>query len=305
MRQKLAFILVFLFGYLPLSVARFLGYCVGKIITWMPSNSLHFVTRRNIELTNPLMSASDIKQLVNRSIVNTVQTAFEIPLIWKKSNTWLNKKITSIENEDLLRQAVAENRGVIVLCPHIGNWEVFGRKLSEFAPTTYLYQPPKLKSMEPLLLRGRKVAGARLAPTSYRGINALLKALRSGEITGILPDQQPETNRGLFVPFLGVPAYTMNLIYSLVQKTNCNVVLGYVIRERAGFKIIFKNVHSDIYSEDKLESLVALSKAVEASLEEDPAQYQWEYKRFRKQPDNFKPYKSILSDEELSRFNKS
>lgn len=262
------------------------------------------MTRRNIELTNPLKSTEEIKKLVNKSIVNTIQVAFEMPVIWKRSNTWLNRKITSIENENLLRQAVAENRGVIVLCPHIGNWEVFGRKLAEFAPTTNLYQPPKLKFMESLVLRGRESSGARLVPTSHRGMNALLKALRSGEITGILPDQQPETDRGLFVPFFGVPAYTMNLIYSLVQKTNCNVVLGYAIRERAGFKIIFKSVHPEIFSEDKLDSLVALSKAVEASLEEDPTQYQWAYKRFRKQPDDFRPYKPILSEEDLSRFNR-
>ncbi len=304
MLAKLAHIILWLLGYMPLRFARFVGACVGSIISFLPNNSVHFVTRRNTRLTNFIESENSRQKLVKDSIVNTLVTALEMPIIWQRSNKWLNKKINQIDNPEILEQAIAQKRGVIVLCPHVGNWEVFGRKLAEFAPTTNLYQPPKLSYMESLVRKGREHSGAKLVPTTQRGISAVLKALKRGEITGILPDQQPAQGSGLYVPFFGVPAYTMSLIHSLVQKTNCVVVLGYAIRNSEGFRIIFKEVPNDLYSEDKLESIVALSKTVEASLEEEPSQYQWAYKRFRKQPDGFRPYQPALNESELSRFSR-
>ena len=294
-----------MFGLLPLGFARLIARVAARFLIWFPNNSVTFVTQRNIQLTNYYGDQAKNDKLVHDSISSTMQTALEMPIIWRRSNSWLDKKITQIENPEILENAIAHERGVIVLCPHIGNWEVFGRKLPEFGPTTNLYQPPKQAYVEELVRKGRELSGASLVPTSQRGIAAILKALKQGEITGILPDQQPEKGRGLYAPFFGVPAYTMNMIYSLIQKTGCEVVLGYAIRDAAGFKIIFKQVPEHIYSEDNLESVVALSTAVENSLEEEPGQYQWAYKRFRKQPDGFKPYQQKLSDSELSRFNRS
>ena len=69
----------------------------------------------------------------------------------------------------------------------------------------------------------------------------------------------------MFVPFLGVPSYTMTLVYSLIKKTQCRVVLGYALRTNSGFKVIFKQVDTKIYSEkskgERAEGLVVETKA--------------------------------------------
>lgn len=303
MQAKFAFLLLRLLGLFPLGFVRKLGGWTAWLLLRF-KNDMVFITRRNIQLTNLCDDSESQRELTRRSVTSNMQTAFEMPVIWRRSNAWLNKKITEVKNPEILEEAVASNKGVIVLCPHVGNWEVFGRKLPEYAPTTNLYQPPKQEYLESLVRSGREKSGATLVPTSQRGIAALLKALKKGEITGILPDQQPKRGSGLYVPFCGVPAYTMTMIHSLVQKTQCKVVLGYAIRCDEGFKIIFKSVSDDLYSDDQLESLVALSRAVEASLEEDPSQYQWSYKRYKYQPDEFKPYKKKLSEQEATRFNR-
>lgn len=275
---------------IPLGIVRRLARLLARLLSRTSSSSLINVTHRNIELTQPTLDQDEAKQLALRSIESTLATAFEMPIVWSKDNSWINKKVLSVENESLVIDAVKRQKGVIALCPHIGNWEVFGRKLPEYAATTSLYQPPKIQYLEDIVRKGREMSGAKLVPTNARGLAQLVKALNRGEITGILPDQQPSEGSGLYVPFLGVPAYTMTLIHRLVQKTGCSVLLGYCIREKGGFKIIFKNVDDAIYSADKFESIAALSHAVEQSLEEDIAQYQWAYKRFRKQPDGSNPY---------------
>jgi len=296
-----SFLLKFL-GLLPLPLSRLLATIAAKLIVLRASSQLYFVTERNLRLSNFYRDEIQHKQLVNDSIISALQTGFELPIIWNRSNQWLHKKIHVIENKTLIEQAIKKQRGVIILCPHVGNWEVLGRLLPEFAPTTNLYQPPKQQYLEPIVRQGRENSGAELVPTSQRGLSKILKALKKGEITGILPDQTPDDGSGLYAPFFGVPAYTMTLIHKLATKTNAEVILGYAIRYKDGFKIIFKSTSNEIKSDDPLESVVALSKTIEASLEEDPAQYQWSYKRYKKQPDDFAFYQKALSKEDLLRF---
>lgn len=294
MKEVLAKLLLAATSTVPLGIARALARGVARILLWTGSSSALRVTRRNLSLTCPDLSETERGLLLQRSLESTFMTALEMPIIWRKDNVWINAKIHRIHNEQLVEEALASGRGVIALCPHIGNWEVFGRKLAEYGPTTSLYQPPKFSYLEEIVRRGRESSGATLVPTSARGIAQIIKALNRGEITGILPDQQPAKGSGLYVPFMGIPAYTMTLIHRLLQKTNSLALLGYCIRTKEGFEIIFKPVDEAIYSEDKFESIAALSQAVELSLEEDFAQYQWAYKRFRRQPDGSKPYRAHL-----------
>lgn len=249
------------------------------------NNDMRYVTQKNIELTQPTLSSQEQALLVKKSLSHTLMNALEMPIIWQRDNRWLDTKIHTIENASVLKTSLDMNQGVIVVCPHVGNWEVFGRYLPRHASTTNLYQPPKYTFLENLVKNGREKSGANLVPTNQRGIAQLLKALRRGEITGILPDQVPKNDSGLFVPFLGQQAFTMTLIHSLISKTGCRVVLGYALRDAKGFKVIFKEIPEAIYSSDISLSVLSLSQGIEMTLEEEFSQYQWSYKRFKKQPD--------------------
>lgn len=61
--------------------------------------------------------------------------------------------------------------------------------------------------------------------------------------------------------------------------------MGYVKRVRGGFELVFAEPDAGIYSEDAITSLTAMNRSVEACVADAPAQYQWEYKRFKKQPE--------------------
>lgn len=132
----------------------------------------------------------------------------------------------------------------------------------------------------------REKTGSKVFPTNRKGVAAMFNALRRGECAGILPDQEPELEGGVFVPFFGIEALTMTLVSKLARKTEAAVVFGYARRLPAaeGFELVFKLADPAIYSEDLAESVTALNAGVEACVREVPAQYQWEYKRFRKVP---------------------
>lgn len=275
---------------LPLSVARTIGRGIAYLLS-LTNNDIYRLSSINIALTHPQLDSDALDKITKDSVASTVVNAFEMPIVWQQDNDWIVKKTVSIEGEAHLTSALGSKKGVIIIAPHIGNWEALGRHLPVHAPTTNLYQPPKLTALENIVRSGRERSGAKLVPTNQRGVAALLKALRRGELIGVLPDQVPPKNSGVFAPFYNVPAYTMTLVYSLIQKTDCRVVLGSALRVPGGFKVIYAEAPEAIYSADQAVSLRALNLMVEMAINNDVAQYQWAYKRFKKQPEGVeKPY---------------
>src|SRR6266705_3193797 len=55
---------------------------------------------------------------------------------------------------DFRRAAVADGasrgKGLIVVTPHIGCWEIVGQSIASRMPITVMYSPPKMKLFEPL-----------------------------------------------------------------------------------------------------------------------------------------------------------
>lgn len=279
-----------LIALLPLSIARLLARAITTVLGLF-NNEISRITKLNLKMTQPQLTEAELKILTHQSVTGTLINVFEMPIIWQKDDSWVTKKILNIKNEALMTTALAENKGLIVICPHIGNWEIFGRTLPFHATTTNMYQPPKITAVENLVRRGRERSGAKLVPTNQRGIAALLKALRAGEIVGILPDQVPHANAGEFSQIYGVPVYTMTLIHSLIKKTQCKVILGYGLRAPGGFNVVYQQAPEGIYSQDTATSLRALNEMVEMAINDDMAQYQWAYKRFRAQPEGLEnPY---------------
>ncbi len=281
---KSAFIvgLVRLLGRLPLRQARRLGAALGGLAYRLNTRMVR-VTRRNLALCLTQFPADRRESLVRQSIRETGRLAPEACVVLRRRATSINTMITHIDGEALVRALVAEQKGLIVLAPHLGNWEVLGTWLPQLAPTTSLYQPPRLAGLEELVREGRQQSGSELVPTNAKGVAAIIRRLKSGGICGILPDQNPNSDAsGEFVPFFGHPAFTMTLVYKLLQKTRCNAVFAFAKRVDDGFVLVFRAPPEEIYSEDSLTSLAALNKGVERLVLEAPEQYQWEYKRFKR-----------------------
>lgn len=291
MKDRLLLMAFNLLGRLPLAVSRVLGTLMGYLL-WIGQGRSVRITRRNIALCFPELNSAQQQLLVRESLIETAKTAAEAPAIWRNSWDWLQGRVVAVEGEALMRQRLAEGRGVLVLAPHHGNWEVVAPYLASVAPLTAMYQPLKSAALDQLVLSGRSKLDITMAPTNRRGVMMLFKALQGGTIVGILPDQVPDKDAaGGVAPFFGQPALTMGLIHGLVQKTGCGLVSVVALRVAGGFRIHVLDVDERIYSQDQAESLAGLNASVEACVRLAPAQYQWEYKRFRRLPEPYgNPY---------------
>ena len=271
-----------LIGKLPLSLGRRLGTVIGAVC-WRLKDRNSRTTLSNLVRCFPEKSAAECRDLAKRSVRETGKLAVEICQIWHKDKPWLDSKIVAVSGQNLLEEAVAQGKGVIVVAPHLGNWEILGLWLIPYAERcTYLYAPPRQAHLEPLMKAARERFGASIVPTNRRGLGELLKRLKNGEITGILPDQVPDEGSGAISQFYGRKAYTMTLIHGLVQRTGCSVVSGIALRTKGGFHIHISPVDKAIYSSDQSESLLGLNRSIENCIQMAPEQYQWEYKRFKR-----------------------
>lgn len=241
------------------------------------------VTRSNLARAYPLLHQHQRDALGRRSLRHSVATVLELGFAWQGAPDKVHASIKAVHGQALLEDAHAKGNGVIILAPHFGNWEVLNFWLSSQMPFTAMYEPPRIAPLDDTIRNGRERMGARLVPTTARGVSSLLKALKRHEAVGILPDQVPEDTGGVIAPFFGYPAYTATLLPKLVSRTQATVIVGVAKRRMAGdgFELHFMPADPRVHDADEAVSAHGVNASVESTIMLDPAQYQWEYKRYK------------------------
>ena len=148
---------------------------------------------------------------------------------------------------------------------------------------TALYHPPRQPYMQKVMRKVRGRYGNHMVPTTRSGLKQLYQTLNSGETAVILPDQVPAT--GQFAPFFGHPALTDVLASRLLRKTGAKALGIAMVRNDEGlFEVHVLAPDPSIYETNEITSIRAVNDLMQTCAEIAPAQYQWEYKRFRERP---------------------
>ncbi len=272
-------------SWIPLPVIHGLGSIIGSLIYWLPNN-MRRVAFINLKLCFPELSVKERKHLLRQSLIESTKTALEMGAMWFWPLERLNRLDKGVQGLEVWQEAYQQGNGVIALTPHIGQWEFLGLFGQKYVPMTSLYRPPRLADFDEFLTNARKRTGNTLVPTNPFGVRMLYGSLKKGNMAGILPDQDPG-NGGVFAPFFGIQANTMTLITKLAERTHSPVIIAYAERLPRGRGYI-THIHAvdseGILNKDPVIAAGALNKAVEKCVRENPVQYQWLYKRFKKRP---------------------
>ena len=280
-----------LLSLLPIRLLRWFGGRIGTLL-WLINSRSRQVTEENLAICFPDMATAKRTALAKNSLKHLAMTGLELAPIWQRPVPLLIKTIADIEGLQILQQALADDNGLIVLAPHIGSWELVGLYLAEQASITTMYQPPDNKAIEYVMIRARSRNGSKLVATDSSGVKALLQTLKKGEMIGVLPDQVPPMAGGGFAPFFATPALTTTLIRKLAKRTGATVIMASALRinHSGKFRLVFTAVPETICADDELLALSVLNQTVEQCVALAPEQYQWEYKRFKKQPAGSRKY---------------
>lgn len=270
-------------GALPLMVLHALAVLLAQLL-WLTPIRLKRNTLRHLELCLPELDIGERRRIARQSLVHSAKAVLEAPAIWFGPRWRLQHWLHDEAMQARFRALIADRRGVILLCPHLGSWELAGLFCAANGAITTLYKPQK-GAMDQLIHEGRSRNGAQLAPTSVAGVKALIRALREGEMVGILPDHDPPEGSGAFAPFFRLPAHTTTLVGKLASRGTAPVWFFYAERLdwARGFRFHLRPAPEGIHDAGE-RGLAALNLGVEQVIRHLPEQYWWSYKRYRRQP---------------------
>jgi Kdo2-lipid IVA lauroyltransferase/acyltransferase len=211
----------------------------------------------------------------------------ELPALWLRPAERSLREFVDVEGGELVDAAHAQGRGLVLLTPHLGCFEMCAQAYAEwFAPTygpiTVLYRPAKQLWLREVMEASRARPGLATAPASLAGVRQMMRSLRRGEAVGLLPDQVPPDGQGEWAPFFGRRAYTMTLAARLAQQTTL-LIWGERLPAGAGYVVRISALPEPLPADasDQAESAAVVNRAMEALIGQCPQQYLWGYHRYK------------------------
>ena len=267
---------------LPLWLLQFLALSIGFVLFHFNS-SIKRITTINIQLAYPKMSTTAQTELIRKSIQSQCLTYIEFIKCWGMPPSYSLALLKNINGAHVLTEALANKKGVIVVVPHFGCWELLNAWLNLYTEPMIMYKPNKNKGINRYLLEAREKFNATLVPTDETGIRAIFKHLKQGGLTVILPDHLPKPSGGIYSNFFGQNTLSMTLVSKLAAKTQCNVIGLSCIRQPnlRYFDVHCQTLADEILSKDLQCSVDTLNIAMQDIIDQVPEQYIWSYKRFR------------------------
>ncbi|MDM0114458.1 lysophospholipid acyltransferase family protein [Variovorax sp. J22R133] len=274
-----------LLARVPLPLMHRIGKLLGWLV-WWGSSTYRARFRTNAE-------AAGFTPAQYKPAIGAAGAALaELPWLWlRPQGESVLPHIRSWTGVEAVEAALQAKHGVIFITPHIGSWEMLGQAIGErfvdaHGPMTALYRPPRKAWMTELVTGSRDRRGLKMLPTSTAGVRGLMRALRSGGYTGILPDQVPPQGQGVWAPFLGRPAYTMTLLPRLAQQTGAQVFLAVCERlaPGKGYAIRFEALDRTALNDPKATpeaAATAMNIGIDKLIHELPGQYVWDYARYK------------------------
>ena len=282
-----------LMSFLPLKGHHYLGQFIGTLLFYFNNRSKH-IAKVNIDLCFPRLSTIEKQSLLKKVLIENGKTLIECFWLWRHPDQALTKHIGGIENKHLLDSANNTTLGTIFVTPHFGSWEFIGLLTAAHSNLIILYAPPKSKHIERLSCSGRSSTGGQVISTELLNVKMLIKHIKSGGSIGILPDQVPEGNGGVYADFFDRKCYTGTLVCKLANKLKCPVVFCYALRKQQAvtqYHAYYYEAPDALYSGDIEKATSCLNRCIEEFIHHAPEQYIWGYKRFKRPaPGDINPY---------------
>lgn len=277
-------LLLTLLARLPLPVLQCLGTLLGHI-TYRCSRGFASRLNENLRASKICQNYQVLPDLVKQTISETGKGAVELAIAWCREPEAIARLVKACDGWEHVEASLARGHGIVFVTPHLGSYDIAGRYISHRLPfgLTAMYRPPKLAWLEPVMNAGRARGKGKTAPATGSGVRVLMKALKSGEATIILPDQVPGNGEGIWAPFFGRPAYTMTLVPRLAQVDKVDVLLfvGERLPAGQGFKVHITPM-PEAFTGDKTDDAARLNRAVEGLIQRFPSQYLWSYNRYKR-----------------------
>ena len=277
--------LVRLLARLPLAASHALGAVVGRVV-YVISPRYRNRLLENVTASGLVAVPAGVRDFAHRNAEENGKGLIELAWALLRSEQ-VSGKVRRRHGWAGVEKLRAEGRPIIFVTPHLGAYDVAGRYLWHQMPILAMYRPHKIRWVDELLREGRNRGaapdGTNVAPATLAGVRMVLKHLRRGGCTVLLPDQVPSMGDGEWVEFFGRPAYTMTLPARLQEASGAALVFCYAERlaRGEGFDLYFTPLEEKL-PRDRREAARRVNQMIENLIRACPAQYLWCYNRYKR-----------------------
>ena len=278
---------------LPRPLVRALCIAIALLI-YLLHRRLRRVGMRNLDLAFPAKSRKEKKRILRGVFISLGRLLAEFTLFPRYTKENVSRTVI-YEGFQNFAEAHARGKGVVFLTAHFGGWEVssFIHSLHGY-PMNIVVRPLDNPLLNDLVDGYRTLHGNRsFSKQDYA--RGLLKALRKGEIIGILMDTNMTPPQGAFVDFFGVPACTATGIARVALHTDAAVVPAFCVWDKplGKYKMCFepaiKLVRSGDDEADAIANTAAFTKVIERYATKYPDQWLWVHRRWKTRPPDEPP----------------
>jgi KDO2-lipid IV(A) lauroyltransferase len=219
--------------WLATRVPRWLGYRLaalgGELYFWLNPGHSHKAVENYAVILADDVGAARVRLTARRSFRNYAKSLFDFfrqasvdPDLFEA-----DAHITGFNHVD---DALARGRGVIVVTPHFGNWDLAGGLVAArgypFAALADTFSPPEVDT----LVRGMRARlGLGSIPLGSGTLRRTLAMLRRNQMVAFLCDG-PQPEGGVEVSFFGRPARLPGGPARFALRSGATLLFGYVGR---------------------------------------------------------------------------
>jgi KDO2-lipid IV(A) lauroyltransferase len=284
---KLIKLTVNLLAMLPRRVLRFFSDLLGLI--WYTADKRHRnIVLENINFAYPeKFSSAQAQRFTKIVFKNVAGILFEV--LWSYRKTWdeLSQYI-SFKGVRHFKNAQKKGRGVILLCGHLGNFELGGAVVAKAGIDLFgIYRKLDFQPMERFLLEARQRFGTTMIP--LRGASKKIDTiLRHNGVVGTLLDQNVDWYKGVFVDYFGRPACTNNGLAKLVLRSKAAVVPLFIVKKNENYILEFLPEIPLEVTGDPIKDIEKNTQnyvsSIESTIRRCPEQYFWVHNRWKTKP---------------------
>ena len=288
-------------GRLPLSVGRAIAAFGGWVGYSCVRRSRDIAIDNLTHVYGAEKTPAEIRSMARQVFQHTVWVFVEWLILRRWTPERLEARFPELAEGVKHLAGLREESGIVVITAHFGNWEMLSLSVNHFSKLAYsVAKRPKFPPTARFLHKLRCDSGATVIYTD-ESPRKLLRALRDGNVLGLLPDQDIRTNSGIFVEFFDRPAHTVTFPMALARKTRVPVCTCYLVRDGKGYRFLISEPFHVAQTEDEendlLEATQHWSRRLEEGVRQYPTQWFWHYPRWRSTPEDRRQHQYRATEE--------
>lgn len=258
------------------------------VLGYRPFGIRKRVVEKQIAAAFPNLDQAGVKALAEKSYAHLGRTFVESALFDKLGKQGVLDIADEVQGWKHIDETLAQGKGIIFVTGHVGNWELAGAYVAARGiPLDAIARGMANPLTDQYVTHVREATGMVIVHDAD-AVRRAPRSLRAGRGVAFIADQGVLGLASTFVPFFGRPAKTPRGAAVFALRFEVPVIFMVALRKPSGkFRVIVERIEprpTGDMDQDVDRIVTEFTARLEHWVREEPAQYFWQHRRWRRQP---------------------